>query len=321
MSATVPRPRVIIDCDPGHDDVLAIAVAAAHCDVAGITVVAGNSGLPNTVRNALIATDLFGLEHVPVHAGADRPLVAPPRTAALAHGESGLEGPTLFEPSRKEDSNDAVGFLISMLRGEEGLWLVPTGPLTNVALALRAAPDLVHRIAGISLMGGSATHGNVSATAEFNIWADPEAAAIVFACGAPIRMCGLNVTHQVDADSAFIDALRGLNTFSGTFAADMVVFYRTFQAGLRAIADADATCPLHDPCAVLALTHPELFTFAKRHVDIELIGSHTRGMTIVDARPWRSSDAQIDVAFTANREPLLQLVLDAVHTTGRLDSP
>jgi inosine-uridine nucleoside N-ribohydrolase len=315
------KPRVIVDCDPGHDDVLALAVAAAHCDVVGITVVAGNSGLSNTVRNALLATDLFGLEHVPVHAGADRPLVAPQRTASQAHGESGLDGPTLFTPTRKATGTDAVGFLIDAVRAEEGLWLVPTGPLTNIALALRAAPDLAGRVAGISLMGGSATHGNISATAEFNTWADPEAAAIVFDCGAPIRMCGLNVTHQADADSAFIDTLRTLNTFAGGFAADMVVFYRSFQASLRGARDDDATCPLHDPCAVLALTHPKLFEFRRRHVEVELTGTLTRGMTVVDERPWRATGGRVEVAYRADRAAVLDLVVDAVRTRGRVAPP
>jgi hypothetical protein len=165
------RPRILLDCDPGHDDVVAIIVANHAADLVGITTVAGNAPLDRTTYNACVMRDLLGLT-APVHSGAVRPLIAPPLTATFVHGESGLDGADLPAPARGADSTDAVGFIIDTCRAAEGTWLVPTGPLTNIALALRAAPDLVDRIAGISLMGGG-TFGNRAVMSEFNIWADP----------------------------------------------------------------------------------------------------------------------------------------------------
>jgi inosine-uridine nucleoside N-ribohydrolase len=173
-SAKSPIP-MIIDCDPGHDDAIALIVAARHANVLGVTTVAGNAPISATTRNARIVLDMIG-SAAPLHQGAHRPLVAPPQHAAYIHGQSGLDGADLPEPSGPADSEDAVGFIIDTCRATEGVWLVPMGPLTNIAIALRSAPDIAQRIAGISLMGGG-SFGNRSAAAEFNIWADPEAAA------------------------------------------------------------------------------------------------------------------------------------------------
>ncbi|HTH06953.1 MAG TPA: nucleoside hydrolase, partial [Ilumatobacteraceae bacterium] len=203
-------PRILLDCDPGHDDVVAITAAARYADLVGITTVAGNAPLDRTTYNACVMRDLLGLS-APVHAGAVRPLLSEPFHAAYVHGESGLDGADLPAPSRGADGDDAVGFIVDTCRAEEGLWLVPTGPLTNIALAMRAAPDLTSRIAGVSLMGGG-SFGNRTAMAEFNIWADPEAAAIVYSSGAPLVMAGLDVTHQflVTEDRiAQVDAIGG----------------------------------------------------------------------------------------------------------------
>jgi inosine-uridine nucleoside N-ribohydrolase len=170
--------QMIVDCDPGHDDAIALVVAAKYANLVGVTTVAGNAPIAATTRNARIVLDMIG-SSAPLHQGAHRPLVAPPRDAAYVHGESGLDGADLPAPSRAADSNDAVSYIIETCRATEGIWLAPTGPLTNIALALRSAPDLRDRIAGISLMGGG-TFGNRTTVAEFNIWADPEAAAMVF---------------------------------------------------------------------------------------------------------------------------------------------
>lgn len=274
-------PSIILDCDPGHDDFMAILVAARHTNLLGITTVAGNSPLSNTTKNALIATQLFDLD-VPVHSGADRPLLQPPAFATDIHGESGLAGPTLPIVTRTVDGTDAVGYLLSTTREHEGAWLVPTGPLTNVALALRADPTLVDRIAGISLMGGGTTFGNRTATAEFNIFTDPEAAAITFDSGVPIIMCGLNLTHQFLWGADDEATVRALGGERAEFVADLVHHFAT--AYNEVYFGMDRGGPLHDPCAVLALTHPELFTFSDRHVVVETRGEHTRGMTVVDQR-------------------------------------
>lgn len=309
MPVPSPLPRVLIDCDPGHDDVVAIAVAAAHSSVAGITAVAGNAPLHHTERNARIACDLFGLDAVSVHSGAERPLVAPPRDASHVHGKTGLDGPPPREPSRALESRDAVRFLIEAIRAEEGLWLIPTGPLTNVALAFRAAPDLPRRLAGVSLMGGSTTHGNVTATAEYNMWADPEAGAAVLAHGheTTIRLCGLNLTHQVRADPAFVDRLLASESEAARFSGALLHHYRSYHAGL--LGDPSAGCPLHDPCAVLAVTHPELFAFERRHVAVECAGTQTRGMTVVDGRGYDEPSARnVEVAMGVDAATALALI-------------
>lgn len=272
-------PRVIIDCDPGHDDAIALVVAARHTEIVGVTTVAGNVPLESTSRNARIILDLLGL-HAPLHRGAERPLVAPPRHAESVHGVSGLDGADLPTPSRPADSDRAVEFIVETCRASEGLWLVPTGPLTNIALAMRAAPDIPRRIAGISLMGGG-TFGNVTAVGEFNVWADPEAAAEVFGSGANLTMCGLDVTHRLQATPSRIDSVRKLpGSLAQTFAQLL-----TFYSGGEVERNSDMQgAPVHDACAVLALTHPHLFTMDRHHVDVETKGAFTRGMTVIDRR-------------------------------------
>jgi inosine-uridine nucleoside N-ribohydrolase len=270
---------IILDCDPGHDDAMAIVVAARHANLLGITTVAGNAPLDATTRNALIMRDLLGID-VPVHSGAARPLVAPAKHADYVHGESGMDGADLPAPTTPLDSSDAVGFIIDTCRAHDGVWLVPTGPLTNIALALRAAPDLAGRIDGISLMGGG-TFGNRTPAAEFNLWADPEAAAVVFEYGGPLIVSSLDLTHQFLATPDRIDAVRALPGHLAAVLADLLVFFSDTYVRRH---DDMAGAAVHDPCAVLALTHPHLFTRQLRHVSIETHGTHTVGMTVVDRR-------------------------------------
>jgi inosine-uridine nucleoside N-ribohydrolase len=273
------HPAVIVDCDPGHDDVIALVVAARHTRLLGITTVAGNAPLDMTTRNAIVTRDLLGVD-VPVHSGAERPLVAPPRHAAYVHGASGLDGADLPEPSGPPASTDAIGFIIDTCRSEEGTWLVPIGPLTNIALALRAAPDLASRIGGISLMGGG-TFGNRTAAGEFNIWADPEAAAAVFDYGGPLIMSGLDLTHQFLATRERIERVRALPGRLASILSDLFDFFRARYVARHVDMGGGA---VHDPCAVMALTHPQLFTRCEAHVVVETQGEHTRGMTLIDQR-------------------------------------
>jgi inosine-uridine nucleoside N-ribohydrolase len=279
VSTTATPLPIIVDCDPGHDDAIALIMAARHTNLLGITTVAGNAPLSATTRNALIVRELLGVD-VPVHTGAERPLVAEPKHADYVHGESGMDGADLPEPARPADSADAVGFIIETCRATEGVWLVPTGPLTNIALALRAAPDLAHRIAGISLMGGG-SFGNRTAAAEFNIWCDPDAAAAVFDYGGRLVMTGLDVTHQFQATPERIDAVRSLGGRFATVLADLLVFfshtYTTRHDNMQGAA-------VHDPLAVMCLTHPELFGWRDAHVMVETHGELTRGMTVIDNR-------------------------------------
>jgi len=189
------------------------------------------------------------------------------------------------------------------------VWLVPIGPLTNIALAVRQAPDVVDRVAGISIMGGSAGAGNVTATAEFNVWADPHAASIVFDAGfKKLLMAGLNLTHQFGIDEQLISDLRDLRNRASVFAADLFDFYLTaYQKrtdGQRA--------PLHDPCAVLAVTHPELFEFESRNVRVETEGTHTRGMTVVDERGWGEGPLNCEVEYRIDRDEGMRVFLETV---------
>ena len=305
-------PRIILDCDPGHDDAVALLVAAAHTDLVGITTVGGNAPLAKTTRNAIIVRDLLGID-VPVHAGADRPLVATPHNAPDVHGESGMDGADLPEPSGPPASDDAVGFIIDTCRATEGLWLVPTGPLTNIALALRAAPDLAGRIAGISLMGGG-SFGNRSATAEFNIWGDPEAAAIVFRYGGPLVMAGLDVTHQFQATPERIAEVRAVGGRLATILADLFTFFSGTYVGRHHHMRGAA---VHDPIAVMALTHRDLFTIERLHVDVETHGELTRGMTVIDRRDLREvPPPNCDVVTGVDAGAAFAVIVDSLRKFG-----
>ena len=301
-------PNIIIDCDPGHDDAIAIMMAGQLTNILGITTVSGNAPLSLTTENALIMTELLNLD-AEVHAGASRPLMVAPRHAEEAHGRSGLDGPDRPKISREVASNDAVGFIIETIRGTDDVWLVPVGPLTNIALAVRQAPDIVDRVAGVSIMGGSAGAGNVTATAEFNVWADPHAASIVFDAGfKKLLMAGLNLTHQFGIDEQLIADLRTLGNRASLFAADLFDFYlashRKRTHGQRA--------PLHDPCAVLAVTHPELFEFQSRSVRVETDGAHTRGMTVVDERGWGEEPLNCEVEYGIDRDQGMKILLQTL---------
>ena len=303
------RPAVILDCDPGHDDAIAIMAAARYCDLLGITTVSGNVDLERTTRNALITCQVAGID-APVHSGAARPLVAEPRHAQFIHGESGLDGPDLPPLERSIASDDAVRFIIDTLRARDSVWLVAVGPLTNVALALRQAPDIAGRLAGISIMGGGLAFGNVTPAAEFNIFADPEAAAVVF--DAPLRrlMAPLDLTHQLLIDEEAIARFREIGTPAGNFAAEMLDFY--VDAYARAFFGRKEGA-LHDPCAVLALSHPEIFERDELYVQVETRGEHTRGMTLADRRGVQSDlTPNTEVLNRIDAEAALDLLVSSV---------
>ncbi len=305
-------PRIILDCDPGHDDVIAIVVAAHNADLVGITTVAGNAPLDRTTYNACVMRDALGLTAT-VHSGAERPLVAEPKFAGFVHGESGLDGAELPVPSRGADGSDAVGFIIDTCRAQPGIWLVPTGPLTNIALALRAAPDLLDHVAGISLMGGG-TFGNRTPLAEFNIWADPEAAAIVFGSGADITMAGLDVTHQFLVTQDRIDQVSGMDTPFTDMIADL---FRFFSKNYISRHDHIRGAALHDPLAVMAVTHRHLFEVVDRHVEVETIGRHTAGMTVIDRRDISDrAPPNVHVLERVDDDAAWQVVIDALAAAG-----
>ena len=316
MPQTPSRPSVIVDCDPGHDDVFAMVVANHYATLLGITVVHGNAPLSRTLPNTLISCGVFGIS-APVFAGAERPLIAPPRNAPHIHGESGLGGPELPPVTRAAEKTHAVDAIIELVRKHEGdgVWLMPLGPLTNIALALRMAPDIGKRIAGISLMGGGTLHGNRAPHAEFNIWADPEAASVVFNYGGPLKMVGLNTTHQVVITKGFVERVAALKTRKAIFAAELLDFFSTTYGEQLGVYGG----PLHDPCAVFAVTHPQLFDLRPKRVDIELYGEFTRGMTAVDERPIVASKKGEPNALVAY-EPKSAEIFDLIYAAVAAES-
>jgi inosine-uridine nucleoside N-ribohydrolase len=311
------RPKAIIDCDPGHDDVMAILLGGRTLDLHGITPVHGNASLENTTRNARQTVEFAGLTEVPIAVGLPRPLVREPRYAPHVHGLSGLDGPQLEPPTVPLHPQHAVEFILERSHTIEDLSLVPVGPLTNIASALQRDPTLPARIKQISLMGGSLTFGNSTPTAEFNIYCDPEAAHVVFTSGIPIKMIGLNVTHQVPATAERRAQIRTIGNRASTHVADMLDFYSRHE---------DAGGSMHDPLAVAALVDPEILTFEPMHVAIELNGTHTYGMTVCDgrhlrpdpsagaARPPRGQSPNAEVAVAVNADRFWELFLDVLAT-------
>ncbi|MGH3305534.1 MAG: nucleoside hydrolase [Streptosporangiaceae bacterium] len=300
-------PAVVLDCDPGNDDFLAIVLAQRFADLRGITTVAGNTSLANTTRNACIAADICGFRG-PVVAGASGPLLGEPQFAEHVHGASGLDGPDLPVVIRSATDGEASSFLIDTCGPDT--WLIATGPLTNVALAIRRDPGFSSRLAGISLMGGSTSYGNVTSAAEFNIWADPEAASVVFNSGARLRMVGLNVTHTVLVDSPFVQRIRQLATPPARFVGDLL---EAFVIAYGKMSRQPGFAPIHDPCALLWVTHPDLFGSVPARVDIELAGAFARGMTVVDLRELSGITAgNADVAMSADSARVLDLLYETV---------
>jgi len=310
---TSARPAIILDCDPGHDDAVAIVLAAHLCDVLGITTVAGNAPLERTTYNARVMRHLLNLD-TEVHSGADAPLVVPAAAAGYVHGESGLDGAELPEPTRPVDGTDAVGFIIDTVRTNPGCSLVVTGPMTNVALAITSAPDIVDLVAEISFMGGG-TFGNRTTMAEFNLWADPHAAATVVRSGAPLVMAGLDVTHRFQATEPRIAAVRAVG---GTLATTLADLFDFFSENYRSRHDDMAGAAVHDPLSVLAICRPDLFTSTARFVDIVTDGEHTRGMTVIDRRTLLDRPAaNCTVLDDVDADAAWQIVVDAVAAATR----
>lgn len=302
--------KVIIDCDPGHDDALAILLAGKHLDVLGITTVAGNQTLDKVTANALKILEFAGLTHIPVARGMDRPLVKPPMHAPEVHGLTGLDGPNLPNPTTPLHPRHAVDFIIETVMSTDDVTLVPVGPLTNIAAALRREPRIAQRVPEISLMGGSLLSGNSTAMAEFNIYVDPEAAQMVFASGIPIKMCGLNLTRQANATTVEIERIRGLGNVTGKYVAEMLDFYCGTLKEVFGIIGGS----LHDPCAVAALIDPTLIEFDPMQVSVELKGEHTYGMTVCDYRHLRIVNGELKPLGKRRGTPNAQVAM-------RIDTP
>lgn len=302
---------VILDCDPGHDDALAILLALARPElrVLGITTVAGNVGLEATTRNALGVLALAGRGDIPVAAGADRPLVRPLRTASQVHGTSGLEGADLPAPLAPLRPEGAVELIARLVREcPEPVTLVPTGPLTNIALFLGAHPALRERIARICLMGGSMGEGNWTASAEFNIWVDPDAAARVFASGIPVTQVTIDVTHQALVPVAGSDAWAAIGNRTGRVFADLFRFF----AGWHARRYGWDGSPIHDAVAVAHLALPGLVTTEPYRVDVETVSELTLGRTVIDRERLSGMPPNADVSVAIDRDRFLAVIAEAL---------
>jgi inosine-uridine nucleoside N-ribohydrolase len=299
---------ILHDCDPGHDDAIALllALASPELEVVGVTTVAGNQTLEKTTANAIRVLDLVGRDDVPVAAGAAAPLVREPYVAAHVHGETGLDGPDLPPPKREPRQEHAVDFLADEIRARKGaVTLVPTGPLTNVALLLALHPDA--RPERIVLMGGAIAEGNTTPAAEFNIWADPEAAARVFASGIDITMVGLDVTHKALFTKRHEEKLMGL---VGETVKALLSFYGEFhrrQYGWEG-------SPIHDAVAMAHVIRPDLLETAEHGVQIDTGPELSRGRTYVDVWGRAQWEPNAHVAVGIDSEGFLDFLVERLNS-------
>ena len=294
-----PTP-IILDCDPGHDDAIAIllALASPEVELVAVTTVSGNQTLDKTTNNALRVLELAGRTDIPVYAGAERPIIRPRDVAAHVHGESGLDGPDLPPPSQEAQPRNAVEYLAECYRGSDKPVLVPTGPLTNIGLLFAAYADA--RPERIVLMGGSIGEGNRTPAAEFNIWADPEAAQRVFVEGLDTTMVGLDVTHNALITPEHTERMRGAGRV-GRVVAELMDFYNRFH---RARYPELPGSPMHDPVCVAHLIDPTLMDVRDAHIEVDCSGGPSWGRTNVDARGrdhFGPPNAKVGVAIDGER--------------------
>ena len=309
MSSPIP---IILDCDPGHDDAIALllALASPEVELLAVTTVHGNQTLAKTTANALRVLDLAGRADIPVAAGADRPLTREPKVADHVHGESGLDGPFLPPPQHEPVTLHAVDLMIEKLAASpEPVTLIPTGPLTNIALLLdRIGGENIERIV---LMGGSIAEGNITPAAEFNIWADPEAADRVFKSGLDVTMIGLDVTHQALLTPTIAERLRATGR-TGVFVAELVEFFSRYH---RETYGWDGA-PIHDAVAVAHVIRPWLVETKHRNVEVELASELCRGRTVVDL--WNRTDrpANAHVGVDIDAQGFFELLVERIARLG-----
>ena len=286
---------VIVDCDPGHDDVFALWFAAGHpsLDLLAVTTVGGNVPIEHTSRNARIVLSVAGVTDVPVAAGAAGPLVRPLQTAEWIHGENGLGGPELPEPTVPLDPRTATELMADTLAAaDEPVAIIATGPITNVAVLLRERPELADRLREIVWMGGSTERGNVTPYAEFNAWVDPEALDLVVRSGVRFTMVGLNVTHRALVTAGVRERLAAAGTRTSAFGDELLDFFCRTNDEVFGMPDG----PLHDPVAVAVLADPESVELRHTRLDVELIGAETAGATSVDLDGMHGREPNVWVA-------------------------
>ncbi|MFU8870179.1 nucleoside hydrolase [Natronococcus sp.] len=301
---------VIIDCDPGHDDAIALLLAlqSPELDVRGVTTVAGNQTLPKTTRNALQTLTLADRTDVPVASGMSEPMVRDLTIADHVHGESGLDGPELPDPEYEPIDEDAVDFIARTARECDGLTLIPVGPLTNIGLLLKRYPGIESDIDRIVLMGGGVYEGNITPAAEFNIFVDPEAASLVFDADVPVTMVGLEATRAARVPAAEFERFRSLDSDVGDVVADWLEFFLEFhreQFGWDGV-------PIHDACAVAEVADGVVET-EPMHVTVETSSDHADGQTICDVRGVTDVPPNADVGVDIDRDRFVDRLVDALE--------
>ncbi|PJM72389.1 ribonucleoside hydrolase [Bifidobacterium primatium] len=318
MTNTADATKIILDCDPGHDDAMAILLAIGNpkIDLIGVTTVGGNQSLDKVTYNARATLEAAGATDVPVRAGCDRPILRPLKVAAAVHGESGLDGVELPEPSRPLDEGHAVNWIIDTIMSNEPgtITLVPTGPLTNIAMAVRLEPRIVDRVKEVVLMGGGYHVGNCSAVAEFNVATDPEAARIVFNEKWPLTMVGLDLTHQALCTPEVQGRIDAIGTDLAHFASGLMDFFRKAYRNNQDFIDP----PVHDPCTVAYLIDPDVMTTRRCPLDVETHDGPALGMTVADLRGPEPSaeECHTQVAVKLDFDRFWNLIIDAIKAIG-----
>lgn len=310
--------KIILDCDPGHDDAMAIMLAVGNpkIDLVGVTTVGGNQSLEKVTYNARSVLEMAKATDIPVHAGCDRPLVRKQEVAASIHGETGLDGVELPVPTRPLDSGHAVNWIIDTIMASEPgtITLVPTGPLTNIAMAARMEPRIVDRVKEVVLMGGGYHVGNWSAVAEFNIKVDPEAAHIVFNEPWKLTMVGLDLTHQALCTPEVQHRIDAIGTDPSHFASGLMDFFRKTYRDNQDFIDP----PVHDPCTVAYLIDPSVVSTRRCPLDVEIHGDLTLGMTVADLRGPEPSaeECHTQVAVKLDFDKFWDLIVVAIVAIG-----
>ncbi len=312
--------KIILDCDPGHDDAIALLLAHGNpaIDLVAVTTVHGNQTIEKVTRNALAIARIAGITGVPFAAGAHRPLVRVAEVAESIHGESGLDGPVLPEPTLIVDTRHAVDLIIdTVMAAEPGtITLVPTGALTNIALAVRKEPRIAERVKEVVLMGGGYYGGNWSAASEFNIVIDPEAAHIVFNEPWKLTMVGLDLTHQALATPDVVAAIAAVDTGPARFVLELLEFFGHTYKEMQGF----EYPPVHDPCAVAFVIDPTVMTVVRVPLDIELAGTLTLGMTVADFRSPAPDTCTTWAATNLDHERFWALIVDALERIGDVEA-
>ena len=302
------KDKIILDCDPGHDDAVAIMLAAINpkIELLGITVVAGNQKLEKTVNNALKVCNHLNLD-VPVYSGMSRPMIREQLIADDIHGETGLDGPKFEELKIKAEDKHAVNFIIdTLMNSDEKITLVPTGPLTNIGMAIRFEPRIIEKINRIVLMGGSYQLGNMTPAAEFNILADPDAAHIVFSSGVKVVMMGLDLTRQASATKEVVEKIKSLNNKASKLFVDLMEFFAASQKNVFGW----SAPPVHDPTTIAYIIDPECIEVKPMFCEIELWSERSYGRTLCDYFGILKKEPNVDVAVKLDFDRFWNLIYE-----------